>query len=257
MNVAVGSIFRNSSNYLARYHRQYQALVQASPSDRFEPLLVEGDSTDDTWERLNQLFPNQVTKRNHGGRFYGVSGTDWHTSADSPECQRQIAYAAAGSFERVRADHDAFVWVESDLIWEPQTIMRLLARLMLVDAVAPLCIGNEPWHFKVAPLKNARGVHPFCHCDNPEATHLYDWWGFKAQGRKFEVCPPFHPMLREASVDGLYPLEVAGSCIVMKGKVARDARFEPPEHGLPAFCENLIAQGYKLWLDSNQRVRHP
>ena len=273
MHIAVGSMFRNSEGYIGRYVAQFNALVQAAPQHTFEPILAEGDSTDRSWEMLNDAFPGHVIKREHGGRWFGVSGPDWHTSADDPQCMSQVSFVCNGVLEMVKPDHDVLLWVESDIIWQPSTMLALISWLKNpnwepvteyttgtvmwegVDAVAPLCIGNELWHFRVHPLLNARGRHPYCNCKDPSAVHLYDWWGLEAEGRKFQVCPPFHPMLeKEAS---LYPMDTVGSCLVMRGNVARECRYDPPERGMSGFCENIRSHGYKIWLDPKLKVRHP
>lgn len=241
MKVAVLSMFQNSMRYANVYLQQILNLNLVSPQHQFDMVLGEGDSTDGeaTWNWLNITFPGCVYKCVHGGKAYG--------SVDTPQRWRQLSVAWNQLLPHVLPEHDAALYIEADLIWEPRTILRLLDRLKEVDAVTGLCTWD-----------NHPEPQPLCSCSAPDLLHLYDWWGMRAmEGVKFRVCYPYHPVLQTKSATGLYPLDSCGSFLAMRGKVARECRFDPPEEGLCGFCANIQARGYRLWLDPKLRVIHP
>jgi hypothetical protein len=224
VNVAIGSIFRNSEAYAARYARQLAKLVSAAPGYAFRLLLVEGDSTDRTWEILNDFFPGCVEKREHNGLLFG--------SIDNVIRWKQSSWVWEAVIARVQPDDDAFIYVESDLIWEPRTMLKLLNLLKPgVDVACPMCWSN--------------GRH-------------YDTWGLRGiDGACFGCFYPFHDCLLRRSPNGLYPISSAGSCLVMRGEVARNCHFVPDSLAIVGFCQNVREHGYKLWLAPGLGVNHP
>lgn len=241
MRVAIMSMFQNATSLIDGYLKQIQRLKEDAPQHQFEMVLGEGDSTDleDTWMRLNQEFPGCVHKCNHGGRIFG--------SQDIPQRWMQLSTAWNQLLPHVKPEHEAALYVEADLMWEPQTMIRLLNRLYEVEVVTLLCTWD-----------NHRERQPLCGCASPDLLHLYDWWGMRAMGGiKFRVCYPYHPVLTTPSKNGLYPMDSCGSCFAMRGHVARECRFDPPQEGLCGFCANMKAHGHQLWLDPKLKVMHP
>lgn len=226
MRIAIGSIFRSSSAYIDRYAAQVDAL-KAVAQHEFRMVLVDGDSSDDTHSRLKALYGDAVTKREHGGPVFA--------SVDDALRWKQISFACDGVLQRIEAQDDVLLWVESDLIWKPSCMVKLLGHLEKpgVDVVAPMCWG---------PIMN-------CH----------ETWGHRGiDGVRFGPNFPYHSMLLEKSVTGLYPMNAAGSCLVMRGEVARTCRFDPPGvEGIVGFCGNIRKNGWKLWLDPRASVHHP
>lgn len=225
MKIAIGSIFRNSESYIDRYADQIMHLRTMAPMHDFELLLVEGDSTDHTWKRLQQTFGSVVTKREHGGPLF--------SSVDDVVRWRQSSFVWEGVLQRVTFDTDVFIYVESDLIWEPEVMLLLMHHLEKsgVDAVAPMCFRSD---------------------------YHYDTWGLRgADGNCFGLWFPFHEELKEPSLTGLWPISSAGSCLVMRGEVARTCHFDPADLAIVGFCRNAAENGYQLWLDPMLKVRHP
>lgn len=228
MMVVLGSIFRNSTAYLPRYGAQVAALrdALAARGDVLGLVLAEGDSTDGTWDALTHMLAlrggvgTAVLKREHGGPLFG--------SVDNAHRWRQISYACNGVLEAVPAECDAFIYVESDLIWQAPTMLSLLAHLDRCDAVAPMS-------FHVS-------------------GRFYDTWGYRAGGAHFCGDPPYYPGI---VAGGLTPIESAGSCIVTRGDVARSTRFDPPQESIVGWCKDMRRHGYTLWLDSSLKVEHP
>jgi hypothetical protein len=125
-------------------------------------------------------------------------------------------------------------------------MIHLLDRLKEVQAVVPLCTWD-----------NHPEKQPLCSCGMPDLLHLYDWFGFRAQGKTFSVCHPYHPIFRNPTPNGLYQIDAAGSVIAMRGEIARTCRFIDPEDGLLGFSRDIKNHGYKMWIDPKLKVTHP
>ena len=224
MKVAIGSMFRNAQPYITRYVSQVNALKSAAPQHVIEPLIAEGDCSDETPVLLRAAFNGGVRTVSHGGPVYG--------SVCDAARHRQMSMVKQSIFDRV-TDHDAFIYVEGDLHWGPEIMLKCLEHLSRpeVDLVAPFC-----WH------------------DNRH----YDSWGMRGlDGVNFGFFFPYHRCLMEESPSGLYQVSSAGSCVVMRGEVARRAKFSDPDDEFVGFCHDATAKGYKIWLDPELKIYHP
>ena len=237
--VALLSIFRNASSYVERFAEQVDQLERllSQHGTLLEVYVAEGDSTDNTYQLLFNMFGNgyynaeggftpcKLIQVNHGGPVFG--------SVDDAVRWRQISKVCNTLLGVVPDCIDGAVYVESDLIWQPETILRLLEHVWVdrVDAVAPMCFHQETGKF-------------------------YDIWGHRIADQYFTPDPPYHPDLAGDMVN-LAKISSAGSCIAMKGEVARTCRYTPPELGMVGFGHDIQAHGYSLWLDPTQAVFHP
>lgn len=232
MTIVLGSVFRNSSSYVDRFFSQARNFrMQILDEIPIELLLVEGDSLDDTWARLenwqkmNTMANTSIKliKRDHGGPEYG--------RIDDPVRWSQLAYAGNGVMENLPSDVSALIYVESDLIWSARDVNHLIDCLYGVyqcEAVAPLC----KW------LRNG---------------NFYDTWGYRANGVKFASAPPYHQGLIPGK---LIELDSAGSMIVMRGEVAKQVRFSEKDC-IVGLCRNIRELGYHLRLNTNVTIWHP
>lgn len=232
MRVVMASIFRNSTGYLGRYFEQVGALAAALAENGHELVLrlAEGDSTDETpsalgHEGVKSGVPFDVIHVNHGGAAFG--------SVDHPTRWRNISQVCNTLLERIAQDEfDALIYVESDLIWAPETMLALLERVA----------GREPEGVDVAC--------PMCFLQGGE--QFYDIWGFRKDGVKFTPRAPYH-----AELDGLTEIDSAGSCLVMTAAVACLTRFLPPEEGIVGWGSDMRRHGFRLWCDPALMVYHP
>lgn len=223
--IAVVSMFRTcSTTHVQRYWRQVEELAAAAMPEPVRVVAVEGDSTNDTrgmLRRYSNGVPWQLVIREHGGPHCG--------SVATPERMRQVSFAANGGLDAVTAADDVVVWVESDLLWEPETIVGLIARVRSgLDVVAP------------AVFVDGRPV-------------FYDIWGYRdLHGRMFSPLPPYAAGLETP------PTEVSsvGSCLAMHGDVARRFRLTE-DAALVGFCADLRRLGHRVWVDWSLAVRHP
>jgi hypothetical protein len=226
MNIALCAMFQNATEYLQRYAMQVKSLRDAAPQHEFDMILAEGDSTDGdaTWRSLNDLFPGKAFKRVHGGQIYGP--------IDVTQRWLQISFVMDGVFERVRPEHEAVIWVESDLIWEPATLLKLLDHIQKpgVDAAVPMI-----W---------MRGA-------------FYDIWGYRRDGIRFTNNPPYHRLFSIPPVNGLYLLDSGGGCVAMRGEIARSCRCRPPALAAVGFYQDMRVHGWRVWLDPTLSISHP
>ena len=225
MNVTLCSAFRNSCGYLPRYLdqcHQLDALLHAQGhSLRF--VWGEGDSTDQTLKTLQAAtyrFKAAIVDCTHGGQVYG--------SVESWARFKQLSHVGNVIWAAIPEDTDAVIYVESDLIWEPATLVKLLDALTVYPAVAPMVM------------------------DSPPAETYYDTWGSRCDGTRFVKRWPYHAALLG---NQMLKMDSAGSCIAIRWKLAQWLHF--PDDCFVGFCPELYAQGGELWLDPSLTVFHP
>jgi hypothetical protein len=237
-NVAVCSISYNSASrgHLPRHTRQCAALDWPHEALRF--YVAEGDSVDNTWAGLNAWAERDARVRLgkhdlHFTRFKGsVADTDRLRC-----CSFMASYARAMALTDGWADW--LLWVESDLIWEPDLLARLMATGK--DYVAPWVMVNLAGNGADDPAVLRRG----------EASQLwfYDTWGFRhTDGRHFTPLEP-RPKVP-------FRINSAGSCLLVRAEVARRSN-EVNDLAIVGWCDQARAAGYEVWADPATEVWHP
>lgn len=227
MRVAIGSAFRNRRPYIAEYLSRVTALEELCPEMSVRVIAVEGDSTDMTGFYLEDAARDMRVDLDlrvceHGGPDFGSVESEARFKALSRVCNE--------IFEGVRVDDDVLFYVESDLVWDPNTA----AALILAAATR---LGDFDVH---CPMVMAAGS-------------FYDIWGFRdVVGRRFGSGPPFCEGLNGK------PLEIssAGSCLAMRSEVARECRVRD-EMCLVGWCTDARAHGHKIVVHPNLRVDQP
>ena len=221
MKLVIGSAFRNATGYLTRYFAQVEALRTLMLPWDVRVVAAEGDSKDATRSALQQHKDVELVECRHGGPEFG--------STEAPE--RLAALSAVGNaiFSAVRKDDDALFYVESDLMWEPRTakqlVLHAMQRSLGFDIFAPFVMAGEAF---------------------------YDTWGFRRGGERFSPFPPYHRALGE---DPVARVDSAGSCLTMRGDVARRVRIRN-SYGLVGWCEDArISHGFKIGVVPALRVR--
>lgn len=241
--VVLGSIVRDGSKYLDRYFEQVSSLATGLEERGFgfANVVLEGDSTDDSWARLVQYYstaPHSVRliRHEHGGIKYG--------SVDRPDRWANIANCwnhLVGRVNEYEPTLDVFVYMEADLIWEDSTVRALVRHVMNgVDAVAPMSMLN--------------GTDP---------PIFWDIHGHRAGGVRFNNNAPYHAWLDPRKVIppdcywskwGLIKIGSAGSCGVFRGDIVRKCTFDPKD---AMIGKSLYEQGFTFWLDPMLEVVHP
>jgi hypothetical protein len=224
LNVTILSLFRNSTHYLERYFEQMDSL-QARLRERGDTLhliLGYGDSIDGTGEALFDECANRfcalLVDVSHGGRHYG--------SIEHPTRFKQLAYCGNKLLACVPTDADVVGIVESDLIWDANTMVALIDHLAHVPAIAPMIMDGE--------------------------RSFYDGYAFRKNGVRFTKTPPYCEWLGS----DLMQVDSAGSVLFARGNLARKARLTD-EQVIVGYCEAIREQGGSIWLDPTRTVYHP
>jgi hypothetical protein len=225
VRVAVISAFRDAAGQqVARWLGQVAGLAAARPGWSVRAVAVEGDSRDRTRDELvdgarARGLELELVTANHGGPRWG--------SVEDPRRMAALSLVLNAGMGAARIDDEAVLYVESDLLWDADTAVRLLE---LVSAEHPV----------VAPLVFA-------------GEHFYDVWGFRKNGQRFSPLPPYHA---ELVPTGLTEVDSAGSCLAMLSVVARSVRVKDG-NALVGWCAEARAIGYRIHATSDLSVRHP
>jgi hypothetical protein len=225
--LAVISFFRNSAGrQIDRFLNQCALLAQHCPY-ALHVNAVFGDCTDDTANQLlrgaeDRALSLQLIEASHGGPVFG--------STEHTDRLKALSFIGNRGLESVN-EHDDFVfYVESDLIWRPDTVTRLLATLSSFSRPGVL-----------APLTFA-------------GPHFYDVFCFRGlDGERFAPFPPYHS---ELDRNGLTAVSSVGSGFVMHAEVARNCRILD-QNVLIGFCKDVIAHEYPVVVDARERFEHP
>lgn len=235
MNVTLCSAFRNAESYIGTYFYQIDnlALALRERGDKLRIIAAFGDCTDSTGQLLKDqvifrgaslslLFSVDIFPFDHGGADYG--------SVVNEERFRNIARVCNAIWERIPQDADAVIWVESDLIWQPETMLALVDNLAEYPAVVPMVM-----------LKRA-GYSP---------EFFYDTWAFRMGTTHISPMPPYF-----RNWDGVTPLQVssAGSCMVIRGELARKVHW--PADVFVGLSRDIYGYGGSVWLDPKVSVIH-
>lgn len=228
MNVTLCSAFRNATPYFGRYFEQVGELA-ATLADRDDELFCiwgEGDHSDDTRRVLQAaalVYEADLVTVNHGGPDHG--------SVVNAERFANLARVWNAIWQRIPQDADAVLFVESDLTWSPATMLALLDDLEHVPAVAPMVL-----------LK--REGYP--------ADFWYDTWAFRRNSRNFRHEPPYFDT---APVWSLVMLDSAGSCMAIRGDLARQLTW-PAADVIVGVSRQIYEHGGSVWLDPKATVHH-
>jgi hypothetical protein len=227
VNVAICSMFRDSCDYLSRYIRQVQALRERLEhrGDTLRVVAVENDSADDTFLRLDDWGANVYADLT----LVGVSDDcPYYPSVDDPVRWRHHAWVANHALAEIDERDDVVLYVESDLKWEADHLLKLIDEVGTLDAVSCPNWAHEPH------------------------TRYYDIWGSRRNGVAFTPYPPYH-----ADFDtDLLEMDSVASVLAVKADIARKTRFQP-EDAFVGWCRDIREQGHTVWLDPSVWVVHP
>lgn len=226
MRVAIGSMFRDSGAYVQRtLFEQMHGLgdLLRQRGDEVVFVFVENDSTDDTFYWLNEFggcgHDRAVLVQRHDDCPY-------FPSVDRVERWRHLAWVANATLEELDGlDADRFLYVESDLQWDPHDLLRLIDQ---ADGKA-----------MTAQNVMAGGQH-------------FDTWGTRCNGVRFAPSHPYHPAYTGAM------MQVESSCgaTALPAEIARECRFQP-EDCYVGLNRQIREKGLELWLDPSIKVIHP
>lgn len=229
MHIALLSSFRNASGHVPRFFEQVDVLWQVvnERGDHLSLIFGEGDSIDGTRDAMLDQWPADlmtIVDNSHGGPPMG--------SIVHPMRFAQLSYSGNAILRAIPADADAVIWVESDLLWGADTLLALVEGLREAAVVAPMVLASD---------------HP---------DRFYDIWAFRKDGRHFAPFPMYHPDVPMVGSPVPVELDSAGSCLAIRGDVARAVTF-PPEDVIVGLCRQVREMGGRVIVRPDLVVRHP
>lgn len=227
MNITLCSAFRDSTPYLATYFNQVNALDYELHKRGHKLSFVwgEGDSVDGTLRMLEGAkfrFRATVIDCTHGGAAIG--------SVVSEERFKQLGYVGQCIWSAIPDNSDAVVWVESDLLWQPETLAGLVDNLEEYPAISPMIMldragwGKKTW---------------------------YDTWAARKDGIHFAHRPPYHPCY---VADQPFRVDSTGSVMAIRGDIARQLVID--ERVLVGMCAQIYELGHSVWINPALSVFH-
>jgi hypothetical protein len=230
VNVVIGSAFRNAAGrQMSNYVRQLELLRKRlnSYGHTLSWIAAEGDSHDNTRIELQRYAAQLPIELRLAVREHGLG---WFGSVETAERMKALSYVGNGILESVRDEDDVLVYVESDLMWTATTIAALVDTLTVCDVVSPLVFAGN---------------------------NFYDVWAFRGlDGERFAPFHPYHQSIAEGGVATLIEVSSVGSCLVMRGEVARKCRIRDGG-ALVSFCHDVRCHGYKIFVNPTLRIDHP
>lgn len=230
-NVGIWSLFRDDAGEnIARYRRRVSNLDY--PADKLRFYLVEGDSKDGTLDELRAWAVED------GRVNITVHNTGLSRMRHTPHQDRLDGLSATGNaaLDLLTVDNWAeyALLIESDLIYEPDVLKRLLAHLP----------------------DNAGGISPFIWIPGDE-DHLqfYDVWAFRTlDGAMF---PPYMPAWYMARFpDAPFEVESAGSMVLFKAQpFYSGVRYD--SKAIRGICLQLRDKGLPVHADPTTHIFHP
>lgn len=193
---------------------------------RLRWLIVEGDSTDDTADRLTHYALND-------SRIRPVKCTTGKPKFGSVVSAERFAHLAtvfnSGLASVDLGWSDYVMFIPGDVLYQPDLCDRLIG--WAKDLIAPMFWAAEGNHGR-----------------------FYDIWGFRRNGQPF---PPHAPAWYDANLPA-EPVEMdtVGGCIMMRKEVIEaGCRYtaEEVDHGL---CKMAQERGFSVWCDPTTHIVH-
>lgn len=213
--------------------RQYRARAEALdyPPELLRFYLGEGDSQDETWVELNRWADEDeriVPVKRDTGR-----PRMWHT----PRPERMLTLSVTGNavWERIAGEAwgDYALMLESDLLYQPDLLRRLVTRLP----------------------EGAAALAPMIWMPVEGQLRFYDIWAFRRGGEMFRPYPPAWYSQKY----GVAPFEIdsAGSAILFGMDCIRRGARLSPESAVVGMCGQIREMGGRIYCDPESHVIHP
>ncbi len=220
------TLMRNSENYIDRFFKQIAFLYH----EEHRIYVGTGDNTDETlkWLKIYEHSkPLTVIDVSHGGPEIG--------SVISQQRFLQLAYAGNLVLMEASKKHsDVTIWLDADIVFEEDTLIKLVNNLSYIDAV-----------HVVAPkiLLHRKGF--------PSNT-FYDTFCFRTMGKRFKPDYPYSPHYNEGI---LMPMDSVGGFVVMLTDVATDVYF-PAKDVFIGLCAQATSKGHNIYMNTELEVYH-
>lgn len=235
--VCVLTPFRNARKYLPLYFSQLSALRDelASKSMSLRLVAAEGDSLDGTRERIVELSAEHdisltVVDTTHGHMRWG--------SVEDPLRMRAMSDVMNKALSEVRESDDIVVWIMSDLKWDACHLVDMIHaakdRKWNYDIFAPMTFTGQ---------KDSNGHNVF-----------YDTWAYRRFEKRFTPEYPYNRTFSGSGVLVLSEVDSAGTCLAMRGDIARSCRASDLE--AVSFCADAKSKGHRIAMGRDWEMFH-
>lgn len=214
LNIAVYSLFRDVN---LPFINRYFAQISKQTYDKIGLYLVEGDSTNNTFDWLMMYAKHPRVK----AILRHTTGQPYHRFQITPERMKALSETANIALDRIARDKwaDKILLIESDLLIEDNLIEKLVESNL--DVVAPMIYARESF---------------------------YDIWGFRTLDGQM-TTPTFNPKTK-------MELSSVGSVTLYPAQPIYDGlRFD--DRCMVGLCNDLRERGYKIWVNPQVVVKHP
>lgn len=216
--VAVCSLFRNNPHDVARTFGE-RALWNYD-RDRVIHICIEGDSTDDTYEKLQQVqgFRTIVRKVDQGTPHYGSYAIPERLEALGKLWNLGLEIALDEGAEHL-------LMLDADITTPSRMLNRLIGHKK--DVVSPMFFFEKSVFWR-------------------------DTWGYHAGGSDFMNRYPYH---RNYNGRGLFEVDCVGVPFMRRAVAESGARYGP--HEVRSLCAEVKAKGFSVWVDPGMAIYHP
>lgn len=237
-NVCVCSLFRNSEKTVDAYFTRVLRLQ--NKNIRLSFVLIEGDSSDKTYEKLDayvKKVPRIILKK-----------IDKHTivygSVARPVRLKALSELANDALlTALKFEPDYILWLESDILYEQNILEKLIQKNK--DLIAPLVLRKNSnkfydiWAFRAGNIVNE---------NNKRLDRQWLPKGcFAVEYPYNEHFNPYRP----------FEADSCGSVLLVKSKVViRGARFSKKD-SIVGLCRSAKKYGFSVWVDPTTVVYHP
>lgn len=231
MKLAVCSLFRDSQkwhghdiNQVDRYFNQLQSQGQY----HLEYHLVEGNSADDTYDKLQQYSQTYQISLHK----CEIKGSEVESTANSIRLSNLSKIGNVSLKSALATDVKHILWIESDLIIQNDFIDRIMKFAQ-----------SKCWD-------DSLGVCPI----TTIGPYFYDTWAFKSiDGQHFT----------NVIAQGMFgtndyvPLQGFGCCALLNADNIRKHGLDFGNNCFRHLCDSAIRAGLKLWCDPTLLIAHP
>ncbi len=218
MNVTIVTAMRDEGRNVVDYIKRLEALTH--PANQLRFAVCEGDSTDDTWDKLCTWASLdkrvRVVKRDNSTPKFG--------SVVNPVRFKALARAFNQALSLVDMEWtDYAMFLPADIVYEPDLVTRLVSND--VDMVAAM-----PW----------------------QGGRFYDIWAFSGGGVDWMNLRREH-----VTAAGLLEVQTAGGVMLMRKTVLSAGCHYTEEQVDRGLCQMAHDAGFRIYVDTGAHVEHP
>lgn len=231
MKITVCSLFRDSQhwhghaiNQVDRYFKQ----LSSQGSYELEFHLVEGNSADDTYDKLTQYSGHHKITLHK----FEIAGSEVESTTNSVRLSNLSKIGNAALKSALSTDSEYLLWIESDLIIGNN----------FLDSITKF-VRSSHW-------SGSLGVSPI----TTIGPYFYDTWAFRSiDGHTF----PSTIARGMFGTKEYVPLRSFGCCALLNANNIRKYNLDFGNNCFRHLCETAFEANLTLWCDPTLFIAHP